>query len=326
MPLILTCGYPCSGKSSLVRQLVGTLRHQNYDVLVIPEPALQEAPCATGGSAKDIRSEIYADSNKERELRGFHKSEIERALTGRNGTSQKGDSLPQLVVIMDAPNYIKGYRYELYCLAKSMKHQHAVLLCDTPADKCMQWNETIGRYSQEVISDMITRFEPPQASNRWDSPLLVFQPDCWPCAEKIDCSSVVSELKALVLNVDRSTIKPNRSTILPAVSPDSFLQLMEHITQLVVDHILSSQSAGAHTVGLPRSIHPSSDTPDSRNIADFQLPLAGRERPFSLADLARAKRRYIAMQRAKLTDSHLLPDATALATSFMGFLVGYTSG
>lgn len=326
MPLILTCGYPCSGKSSLVQRLVEMLRSQNYDVLVIPEPAPRETLCSTDGLVKDIRSKIYADSNKERELRGLHKSEIERALTSRGGTSQRRDSLSQLVVIMDAPNYIKGYRYELYCMAKTLKHQHAVLLCDTPADKCMQWNEKIDRYPNVVISDMIARFEPPQASNRWDSPLIVFQPDCWPCAEEIDCASVASELHALVFNVDRSTIKPNRSTLPPAVSPDGYLQRMEQVTQLIVDHIISSQSVGIHTIGLPKSICQSLQSPDLPIAPDVQLPLAGRERPFTLADLARAKRRYIALQRAKLTDSHRLPDTISLATSFMRFLAGSRSG
>ena len=31
------------------------------------------------------------------------------------------------VVIADGPNYIKGYRYELHCISRSMKTQHLVI-------------------------------------------------------------------------------------------------------------------------------------------------------------------------------------------------------
>ncbi|TGZ57574.1 hypothetical protein CRM22_009899 [Opisthorchis felineus] len=316
MPLILTCGYPCSGKSSVIEVLLAALqsRHPTHEFVVIPEPAMRTTTSAT---ARDSRLEIYADSAKERELRGHHKSEIERALSSRRG--DQNTKVSQLVVIMDAPNYIKGYRYELYCLAKSLKHPHLVLFCDTQSDKCREWNKKVDRYPDDLITDMIARFEPPQSSQRWDSPLLTIRPDQWSCVDDIDISTILTEFENLLFDISRPTsVKPNRSTQLTPRVPTDFLQELERATQLIVDHILTSQSMGVQSVSLPPSIVASEKfMPD---VANTQLSLVGREVQFSLANLARAKRRYITLQRAKLGDLTVSPNIVSLAAGFLRFL------
>ncbi|KAF5398881.1 hypothetical protein PHET_07905, partial [Paragonimus heterotremus] len=322
MPLILTCGYPCSGKSSVVERLVKSLQSNlpNFEFVVIPEPPLSTMCIKSDVLLVDPRTEIYTDSKKERELRGQHKSEVERALTA---SCPSGDrSRNRIVVIMDAPNYIKGYRYEMYCLAKSLKHPHAVLFCDTQHEKCLEWNTKLGRYPHEVISDMITRFEPPQASNRWDCPLVTIRPDVWPSVDELDINSVLSELQDTVLSASSNSIKPNRSTQLASVVPTDFLQELERFTQLIVDHIMVSQSMGATMVGLPQSIQCARSATRTRVELDssVQLVLVGRERQFTLANLTRAKRRYISLQRGKLMDSSVVPDPVSIACGFLRFL------
>ncbi|KAF7257937.1 hypothetical protein EG68_04652, partial [Paragonimus skrjabini miyazakii] len=319
MPLILTCGYPCSGKSSVVDRLVKSLQSNlpGFEFLVIPEPPMSAMCINSDVLVVDPRAEIYTDSKKERELRGQHKSEVERALTA---SCPSGDrSWNRIVVIMDAPNYIKGYRYEMYCLAKSLKHPHAVLFCDTHHEKCLEWNSKLDRYPHEVISDMVTRFEPPQASNRWDCPLVTIRPDAWPSVDELDINSVLSELQDTVLSASSTSIKPNRSTQLASVVPTDFLQKLERFTQLIVDHIMVSQSMGATVVGLPQSIRSA-----IRTRVEFdptvQLVLVGRERQFTLANLSRAKRRYISLQRGKLMDSSVVPDPMSIACGFLRFL------
>ena len=37
----------------------------------------------------------------------------------------------QRVVILDSMNYIKGFRYELYCLARNAKTTLCLVFCDT---------------------------------------------------------------------------------------------------------------------------------------------------------------------------------------------------
>jgi protein KTI12 len=53
------------------------------------------------------KEEYYKDSAHEKILRASIKSNVEKFLD------------PSRIVIVDAQNYIKGYRYELYCLARN---------------------------------------------------------------------------------------------------------------------------------------------------------------------------------------------------------------
>jgi protein KTI12 len=45
-------------------------------------------------------------------------------------------------VILDSLNYIKGYRYELYCLARSQRTPHCVVHIDCSYDVSLTWNTT----------------------------------------------------------------------------------------------------------------------------------------------------------------------------------------
>ncbi|GFR11719.1 protein KTI12 homolog, partial [Trichonephila clavata] len=79
-------------------------------------------------------------AQKEKELRSSLKSEVERHLS------------KDTTVILDAGNYIKGYRYELYCLSKGCKTTHCVIHCVLLPNDCWIFNEkhdSSEQYSQE---------------------------------------------------------------------------------------------------------------------------------------------------------------------------------
>ncbi|VDP60574.1 unnamed protein product [Heligmosomoides polygyrus] len=77
------------------------------------------------------------------------------------------------IVICDCLNYIKGYRYELFLVAKQCKTTFAVLYCHVKESTCKWLNEQKEgtRYKGATISDLIFRYEKPDPRNRWDSPL-----------------------------------------------------------------------------------------------------------------------------------------------------------
>ena len=66
----------------------------------------------------DDRNVTLSDSIKEKTLRSELKGQVLRHLT------------KDTVVILDALNYIKGYRYELYCASKSVKTTQVTVHCD----------------------------------------------------------------------------------------------------------------------------------------------------------------------------------------------------
>merc|ERR1711971_276890 len=119
MPLVIVTGFPSSGKTSAVNNLVKFFEARDKAVCVVNEEAL------LGGLSKNV---IFADSKHEKEVRGRLKSEVVRLLTKDN------------VVICDGLNYIKGFRYELYCASKSVKTNQVTVQCDVSQEDVTMWN------------------------------------------------------------------------------------------------------------------------------------------------------------------------------------------
>uniref|UniRef100_A0A3B4C385 Protein KTI12 homolog n=1 Tax=Pygocentrus nattereri TaxID=42514 RepID=A0A3B4C385_PYGNA len=146
MPLILMCGYPCSGKSRRAHELRDHFT-ENTDRKVH----------TVGDEELEVdRNSVYADSQSEKNLRGALRSEVERSLC------------------------FPGYRYELFCLIKHAQTPHCLVYCLTSADLSSEWNKERKegcQYSQEILDALILRFEAPDSRNRWDSPLFTIQKD-----------------------------------------------------------------------------------------------------------------------------------------------------
>jgi protein KTI12 len=94
------------------------------------------------------------------------------------------------VVIFDSLNNLKGYRYELYCIAKAAATRYCMVHVDTPAEISKEWNSNRkgnrnggsdggsgnDKYCEVIFDDLAGRFERPDARNRWDAPLFTVSP------------------------------------------------------------------------------------------------------------------------------------------------------
>ncbi|XP_012704207.1 protein KTI12 homolog isoform X2 [Setaria italica] len=105
----------------------------------------------------------------EKNLRGVLRSEVDRSVSR--------DS----IIIVDSLNNIKGYQYELWCLARASGVRYCVLFCDTEVDHCREWNSNRQEkeeraYDSNIFEDLVRRFEKPDRRNRWDSPLFELFP------------------------------------------------------------------------------------------------------------------------------------------------------
>ena len=113
MPLIIICGYPCVGKSHFTERLVEYLRKEH---------SYCETAVVTGSFS-------YASSSSiEKEERGQLRSAVSQKLNGVD------------FLIVDAMNYIKGFRYELYCIARSVRTAHCVVWVDCEEKLPVSWN------------------------------------------------------------------------------------------------------------------------------------------------------------------------------------------
>lgn len=180
MPLIMLAGVPCSGKSALAEQL----RVYFEEVLGDPGRVFMVGDHVLHAD----RNIAYREMVEEKKLRGAIRDGVFRALNTHN------------LVIVDSTNAIKGFRFELWCAAREMATSSCVVYTDAPVAACQGWNAERRReyskahgeahedtadlpyYKDEIFADMASRFELPNASQRWDRPMFpVFPGEDAPC-------------------------------------------------------------------------------------------------------------------------------------------------
>lgn len=229
MALVVICGQPCSGKSKAALCLAVALKESglNQIVRVIDETSFHLD-----------RNESYANMPAEKNLRGVLRSEVDRSVSK--------DS----VIIVDSLNSIKGYRYELWCLARAAGIRYCVLFCDAEETHCRKWNEERrekgeAAYSDKIFEDLVRRFETPERRNRWDSPMF----ELWPHKEGIEKTSAaildaVSYLtkKADAKSRDVKTLQPTIATQNTRFSEANSLYELDRATQEVISAIVEAQS------------------------------------------------------------------------------------
>jgi protein KTI12 len=166
MLLVVVCGFPASGKSLIADELSPLYKARGLAVEHICDGEVHSSSQGPSGEAKprQPRASMYADSTCEKATRARLKTAAERALA------------PNTVVIVDSLNYIKGFRYELFCVAKTAGARLLVVHVDTTAEICRQQDgRRSDAYGEQLVAELIQRFEPPDSRNRWDRPLHVVQ-------------------------------------------------------------------------------------------------------------------------------------------------------
>lgn len=218
MPLIIITGLPASGKSVRAQQTQEHFQSRGKTVHLVSE--LNHILLA--GYEKN---EYYQDSQKEKLVRSNIKSEALRLLN------------KDVVVIVDGGNYIKGYRYEIFCASKASRTTQCTIYCAITKDQAWNFNETRENknetYEKDVFDALCMRYEEPQHSNRWDSPLFTVFPE-----ESLDEEIVYSAL------FEQKPLVPNMSTQNPPLSSTNFLFEMDRITQDIIDQVLSARKVG----------------------------------------------------------------------------------
>ncbi|KAI9216898.1 chromatin associated protein KTI12 [Blastocladiella britannica] len=225
MPLIILSGFPCSGKSTRAEELraffaagpVNGAPTWPTDIHVIDDAVLR------------ISHADYDAPASEKTARASLLSSVERLLSR--------DAL----VIADAMNYIKGFRYQLYCVARAMGTPHCVIHCAATADMAREWNTTrpAGQsYAPQTFEELVTRYEEPDGKNRWDAPLIFAMP-----ADPLPFDMIVD---AVVL---RKAPPPNLSTVVKPLSDTNYLYEMDKATTDLVTEFFAAQNshpAGSH--------------------------------------------------------------------------------
>ncbi|EEP75360.1 predicted protein [Uncinocarpus reesii 1704] len=191
MPLIILTGYPCSGLTYRADQL-STLLKDLQRPAATPDAEAQPQSQAEKGrykihivSSHDVSHPrtVYDAARSEKEARAVVYGRVKRLL-GKDS-----------IVIVDGMNYIKGWRYQLWCESKAAGTTCCVVHVGTPIDQCIENNEArlhraneedsqnIDKdtrrskdaeepYPPELLQNLIFRYEEPSTSSRWDKPLF----------------------------------------------------------------------------------------------------------------------------------------------------------
>ncbi|XP_037808349.1 protein KTI12 homolog [Lucilia sericata] len=235
MPLIVISGYPASGKTKRALELQKFFEEKGKRVHHISEnKAIPKA-----GFHKNV---YFADSQKEKVVRSDLKSEALRLLDKES------------VVILDAGNYIKGYRYELFCATKAARSTQCTLFCGIQKQRAWEFNQQRSGeevldlakvddvskldnsnipYSQEIFEGLCMRFEEPHGNCRWDSPLFVSFPD-----DNLEFEAIFSAL------FESKPLPPNQSTQNPPLSSTNYLFELDRLTQEIVGNVLAARKIG----------------------------------------------------------------------------------
>ncbi|CAN8293698.1 unnamed protein product [Cochlearia groenlandica] len=294
MALVVICGQPCSGKSVAAVTLAETLQESDskQSVRIIDEASFHLD-----------RNQNYANMPSEKNLRGKLRSDVDRSVS-------RGD-----IVIVDSLNSIKGYRYELWCIARAAGIRYCVVYCDVDEAQCRIWNKERGgergeaSYEDCIFEDLVRRFEKPERRNRWDSPLF----ELYPSRDVIDRSSpVISEaVTYLTKTVDSKTqdvriLQPSIATQAARFSESNSLYELDRATQEVINAVVEQQSLGGAI---------------SRVTLGQELPPIEICRPIGLPELRRLRRTFVKlMGQASLSGPPLPTDADSAKRRFVDYL------
>uniref|UniRef100_A0A5B6YV38 Protein KTI12 homolog n=1 Tax=Davidia involucrata TaxID=16924 RepID=A0A5B6YV38_DAVIN len=295
MALVVICGQPCSGKSTAALCLAEALKdlETKPTVRIIDETSFHLD-----------RNQSYADMTAEKNLRGVLRSEVDRSLSKDN------------IIIVDSLNSIKGYRYELWCLARAAGIRYCVLYCDVEETHCRKWNEERkekgeASYDDKIFEDLVRRFEKPDRRNRWDSPLF----ELFPSKEGTEKSSAATLDAVLYLTkkVDSKTrdvklLQPTIATQTTRLSEANSLYEMDRATQEVITAIMEAQSQA--TGGPMNGI-----------TLGHGLPTIDSSRTIGLPELRRLRRTFIKLTgQSSLSGPPPPSDADSAKRMFVDYL------
>lgn len=232
------------------------------------------------------------------------------------------------IVVCDAAggNYIKGWRYQLYCEAKAVRTPSCVVHVGTAVDQARAINEARLKrreqlkneegdekdvdgvahrpdadeepYEPSTWENLVYRYEEPNGMARWDSPLFtVLWDDESPPSDAI--------WDAMIGSADGKTkvvVRPNQATVLKPSSGEDYLYELDRATQEVLGKISewtkdhSGEGGGEVVLG---------------DALMVELPA---NRTVGLPALQRLRRQFISLNRQNAVS------AARIKESFVGYL------
>ncbi|KAI8972242.1 chromatin associated protein KTI12 [Trametes punicea] len=269
MAFITITGYPSSGKTRRAEQLCAHLESRLQDSSYAG-PKLKVVVVSDDGL--NIPRTVYDDGRAEKPARAALFTAVQR---------QMGQDT---IVIVDSLNYIKGFRYQMYCAAREHKLRVCTIFVVATHEQCKEWNASRQdgqAYAPETLDNLVMRYEEPSSMVRWDSPLFTVP---W-----TDKDVPIDDIWKAV--TEGNVKPPNAGTQAVPKAPTDALRTLEHTTTTMVAAIMAEQSAsgglgGPVTLSLSATSKPRVNLPP-RNV--------------TLSELQRLKRQFVTVHKKAIT-------------------------
>ncbi|KAL2018897.1 hypothetical protein VTK56DRAFT_10264 [Thermocarpiscus australiensis] len=355
MPLIIITGLPTSGKTTRAKQLHAYLasRISSSSSSSAADPSSSSPPAPKyrlhliSDATQSIPRSVYdlspaalpphvrSANASEKDARAAVYGAVRRALSPRD------------IVVLDGLNYIKGWRYQLFCEAKNARTPSVVLQVGCPVERARAVNEgrllarqrrREGReaegsgerrdegqkaggeeeeeeeeepYEPSNWENLVFRYEEPNPMTRWDSPLftLVWEDD------EAQAREVFDKIWDVIAGEKRQVVRPNQSTVQRDKDPGGdYLYVLERETQDIVKKILERQpEEGGGVVSIPRV--------NSGDGAGEDLVVELPAKKVGLPQLQRYRRAFVALNRGGIgLEAVGKLAAGRLRESFVGYL------
>lgn len=194
-------------------------------------------------------------------------------------------------------NYIKGFRYQLYCQARAASTPSLALHCESREDCCRAWNRERAdqnhKYSPEILEDLFLRFEAPSNQTKWDSPLYTIIPEH---AGEEELQSFFASLLPVLTSAPSRP--PSAATQSLNPTPASSSQVFDQQTQQIIDQVMLAQQNQLSLVRFPGT--------------DKTIAL---HRPVSVAQLSRIRRQFLLLNKLHPTN-----DVEKIRSLFVDYL------
>ncbi|KAL3428229.1 RNA polymerase II elongator complex subunit [Phlyctema vagabunda] len=290
MPLIILSGLPSSGKTYRAQQL-----HDYFQTRLSYLPPSSSTPPRIhliSDHSLAISRNVYNLESKDAHERSNNASEKDARATIYGAVKRVLSNKD--IVILDGANYIKGWRYQLYCEAKAVRSTHCIVHIGTPVDKARELNEerlatqesdagadvkeADKPYDRACWENLVFRYEEPNAFTRWDSPLFTV---LWE-DETPQCDAIWEAL--IGSDGGKKVVKPNAATVMKAASSEDYLYELDRSTQTILNQILEWSKD-----------HPG----EGGGLLDFgeRMELELPSNPVGLPALQRLRRQFISLNR-----------------------------
>ncbi|CEG40330.1 RNA polymerase II elongator associated protein [Plasmopara halstedii] len=261
MPFVVVCGIPSAGKTTVATALVNHLRRQ------VPEQDVVYISLADINVGKTWG---YVDSKSEKSTRSALKAAVEKVVNTKT------------IVVLDALNYTKGERYELFCKAKEESTTYCVVYVDTPVQLALKRNAAAEiSFDSKLLQELAARFEVPVEKNRWDSPLFRLTPNDFTAdGNGIPLDTITEAIRF------GKTVKAGLATKAAPVVETNFLQALDETTNAIVEIVLARQQDAGVADGVRLPLH----------SVKQELRLT---RSLSMAEACRYRRQFIKITRSR---------------------------